>query len=529
MAISINGITVAGIGKDGKNGVDGKDATINGVNALNIKATGGLTDHDKMAISINGITVAGIGKDGKNGVDGKDATINGVNALNIKATGGLTDQQSVDTYTIDGSGLVPKTTTVNGKPLSGNVSLAASDVGADSAGSAASALTDAKAYADGLTAADVGAIPTVTGSAGQFLGFTSPNVVGAVDAPSGGAGKRTCRFVVGTSTAGWTESDCDYLCDGADDQVEINAAIQALPSGGGEIVILDGTYNIKATIVMNKDNVKLSGNGNATVLRRMWDSSTEEGVITITATNGGCCVENIFVDGNKSAYSSNSSYGISLSGSNNTVTGNTCNNNSSYSISLSGSNNTVTGNTCNNNSSVGISLSGSSNNTVTGNICNNNSYGIYLSSSNSTVTGNTCTVFPCPAAAITRLLATSATTTAMVFTCPAAIARLLATPATTTTSVFTCPATIARLLATPATTTTTTVFACPAAAITRLLATPASEEMELLLITQARSIPYIYLALKMITTLFPAIISWEKTTVLAAEPEIPLSTTNTTK
>lgn len=75
-----------------------------------------------MAISINGITVAG------NGIKGKDATINGVNALTLKATGGLTGQQSGDTYTIDGSGLVPKTTTVNGKPLSGNVSLVARDI-----------------------------------------------------------------------------------------------------------------------------------------------------------------------------------------------------------------------------------------------------------------------------------------------------------------------------------------------------------------------------------------------------------------
>ena len=25
------------------------------------------------------------------------------------------------------------------------------------------------------------------------------------------SGKRTCRFVVGTSTAGWTQADCDYL------------------------------------------------------------------------------------------------------------------------------------------------------------------------------------------------------------------------------------------------------------------------------------------------------------------------------
>ena len=31
-------------------------------------------------------------------------------------------------------------------------------------------------------------------------------------------GKRTCRFTVGTSAAGWTAADCDYLCDGTDDQ-----------------------------------------------------------------------------------------------------------------------------------------------------------------------------------------------------------------------------------------------------------------------------------------------------------------------
>lgn len=53
-----------------------------------------------MAISINGITVAG------NGIKGKNATINGVNALTLKATGGLTGQQSGDTYTIDGSAVL---------------------------------------------------------------------------------------------------------------------------------------------------------------------------------------------------------------------------------------------------------------------------------------------------------------------------------------------------------------------------------------------------------------------------------------
>lgn len=59
------------------------------------------------------------------------------------------------------------------------------------------------------------------------------------------SGRRTCRFVVGTSTAGWTQADCDYLCDGTDDQVELNAAVEAtLEKGGGEITILAGEYQL---------------------------------------------------------------------------------------------------------------------------------------------------------------------------------------------------------------------------------------------------------------------------------------------
>lgn len=86
-----------------------------------------------MAILINGVQVAGVGLPGKDGIDGKDATINGVSALTLTATGGIKGQQSGDTYTLDGSGLMEK----------------------------------------------------VNGLQGQFLGFTSENVVGAVDAPAG--------------------------------------------------------------------------------------------------------------------------------------------------------------------------------------------------------------------------------------------------------------------------------------------------------------------------------------------------------
>lgn len=391
-----------------------------------------------MAISINGVTVAGIGKNGKNGTDGKDATVNGVNALNIETTGGIKGTQSGDIYTIDGSGILTSANEYTDTVVGG---LTADSVGADPAGSAASALNDAKVYADGLTAADVGAIPIVTGSVGQFLGFTSANVVGAVDAPSGGAGKRVCRFVVGTSAAGWTEDDCDYLCDGTDDQVEINAAIQALPSSGGEIVILDGTYNITATIAMNKDNVKLSGNGNATVLKRMWSGSVREGIITITAINGGCCVKNFYIDGNKKTSNNYYNNGICVSRSNhniltenicnnndngvmlynnsfyNMVIGNSFNENDSYGILLytscnynhlvanflrknnsgsigldNSSASTITGNTCIDNNNFNINLTNAQSNTITGNTCSKCYNGVYLTSSiKNTITGNLIT------------------------------------------------------------------------------------------------------------------------------------------
>ena len=104
---------------------------------------------------------------------------------------------------------------------------------------------------------------------------------------------RPARVVIGTSTAGWTEYDCDYLCDGTADEVEINSAIAALPSEGGEILLLDGTYNIKSTVSITKDNVKLSGNGRSTVLKRMWNELTDLGVVSIVDTNGGCCIADL--------------------------------------------------------------------------------------------------------------------------------------------------------------------------------------------------------------------------------------------
>lgn len=273
--------------------------------------------------------------------------------------------------------------------------------------------------------------------AGENINIDQQESMLTISASGGGNGKRTCRFVVGTSTAGWTAADCDYLCDGVDDQVEINQAIQALQEGGGEVVILDGTYNITATIAMNKDNVKLSGNGFATVLKRLWDSATSEGVITITAINGGCCVENLKIDGNKTVYSGtknngiysavndvivrknyiseassfaiysfnycivaenfciNSGAGIFVAGAG-LVVNNTCKGNTYFGIAAAGSQKLdsastayVSGNTCENNGTNGIEAGPYS--VITGNSCVRNENGIYIADAwFASVTGNYC-------------------------------------------------------------------------------------------------------------------------------------------
>jgi len=55
----------------------------------------------------------------------------------------------------------------------------------------------------------------------------------------------------------------DYVCDGTADEVQINAAIAALPATGGSVFLLEGTYDI-ATSIIPADNVAIVGTGSGT-------------------------------------------------------------------------------------------------------------------------------------------------------------------------------------------------------------------------------------------------------------------------
>ena len=124
-------------------------------------------------------------------VVGASATINGETTIEIKAGTGVTLRQEGNILYIDLSdtsskvtsfngrsgavtpqngdytaamvGGVPNSRTVNSKALSSDIVLSASDINADPAGSATSALNSAKSYTDTLVGAINSALDTING------------------------------------------------------------------------------------------------------------------------------------------------------------------------------------------------------------------------------------------------------------------------------------------------------------------------------------------------------------------------------
>lgn len=74
-------------------------------------------------------------------------------------------------------------------------------------------------------------------------------------------GAMAATIVVAASDS-LNKAAANYVCDGVADNVEIQAAIDALPAGGGEVVLLEGTYNCISTIDgSNRAGLTLRGIG----------------------------------------------------------------------------------------------------------------------------------------------------------------------------------------------------------------------------------------------------------------------------
>lgn len=143
------------------------------------------------------------------------------------------------------------------------------------------------------------------------------------DEPSRGVvslrlGDEQVVFTIGTAEAA---TATDYSCDGIADNVQFQAALDALPATGGKIEVLGGNYNFAATVARVLDDVTIQGvgtgayfayNGASAIFsagaQDHWvfrDFATDSGGVTVSsATNW--IMENIKIGGTFYAYRSSS-------------------------------------------------------------------------------------------------------------------------------------------------------------------------------------------------------------------------------
>jgi hypothetical protein len=104
------------------------------------------------------------------------------------------------------------------------------------------------------------------------------------------------------AAADWPYPEQAHLvCDGTDDQHEINEALEDwIPLYGGKVVLTPGTFKTRDTIRVRRDKTKLTGSGWATVIQPQPDFPNEAFVLAVeadTATVARGMVRDLAIDG----------------------------------------------------------------------------------------------------------------------------------------------------------------------------------------------------------------------------------------
>lgn len=216
----------------------------------------------------------------------------------------------------------------------------------------------------------------------------------------------TEAIIVAASNSSQAEKDAaDYVADGNTaaasdgDQVEINQALSA--GTGKKVILLAGTYTIDAAISV-PNNTTLAGAGAGSVITIPNSFNAGINAITNTTSGGngtGITIQDLKLEGNRSAQASSTMNGIYLTGVGSASpikSGAKINNvwikewrTNSVQVDTS-YNTTITGSDIGASSNAGIYVSSSANTTISANTVQDSVYGLYLSSSSaSTITGNT--------------------------------------------------------------------------------------------------------------------------------------------
>lgn len=125
---------------------------------------------------------------------------------------------------------------------------------------------------------------------------------------------RTATVVVAASDASEkSKTQADYVCDGVDDQVEIQAAIDSLPSGGGKVVLTEGNYSIGSSIIIKGSYIVIEGQGMGVTTLTLANNVNDCLIKSdLSAIHDLCVIRNMTLRGNKSNQSSG--HGVNATG-----------------------------------------------------------------------------------------------------------------------------------------------------------------------------------------------------------------------
>lgn len=118
--------------------------------------------------------------------------------------------------------------------------------------------------------------------------------------------------VAASNSSAKSQARADYLCDGTDDDVQIQAAVNALPAYGGRVLLSEGTFNIGATITLPTGvYVALQGQGPVTTELHLQNSTNAD---MLLVQEDFTVVRDLSLNGNK-ANQTTAGIGIKVSSS----------------------------------------------------------------------------------------------------------------------------------------------------------------------------------------------------------------------
>lgn len=129
----------------------------------------------------------------------------------------------------------------------------------------------------------------------------------------GGGGRGATLFVAAADASALVRAQADYVCDGTADEVQINAALAALPAPGGAVLLSEGTFTLANTVSLPASNITLAGQGRGTLVR-ITAAVAGKHIINAPGTSGahltGVCVRDLRVQGYGDDAGSTQDHGI---------------------------------------------------------------------------------------------------------------------------------------------------------------------------------------------------------------------------